>query len=76
MTTYRFTEVKRRVTKVLPCPQCRRAVRRSTTITHTINPFNRDSHGLPKTYAAVRAEVDAEAEAWKRTAVLCAGCAE
>lgn len=75
MTTYRFTEVSVRAQKVLPCPSCSRQVRRSTTITHTINPFNRNSDGLPKSYAEVRADVDALAAAWKSLPVLCGACA-
>lgn len=75
MTTYRFTEVKVRATKVLPCPRCARAVRRSTTITHTINPFNKNVDGTVKTYAEVRADVDREVATWKAEPVICGACA-
>jgi uncharacterized metal-binding protein YceD (DUF177 family) len=76
VTTHRFTEVKVRASKVLPCSRCARSVRRSTTITHTINPFNKNADGTVKTYTEVRADVDREAATWKAEPVVCAGCAD
>jgi hypothetical protein len=47
------------------CPVCQRPVRRSHTFEQTINPFNRRSDGMTKTALEVRADVVAEAAAYK-----------
>lgn len=63
--TITYDEVKSKATARGPCPICGKTNTRSTTCTETINPFNRNADGEPKTPAEVRASVDAKARAWK-----------
>lgn len=74
MTTHRFDVVRHRGTKNLPCPSCGKKVRRSTTVEHTVNPFNRNDSGAVKTHVEVRADAIAEVDAWRAESVLCAAC--
>lgn len=46
------------------CPVCGKQTTRRRTFEHTINPFNKNAEGQPKTYDEVRAAVNAEADAW------------
>lgn len=47
------------------CPVCGKNTTRRKTFEHTINPFNKNADGQPKTYDEVRAAVNAEANAWR-----------
>ena len=78
MAVYRFQEVtqKRKVKVVCQC--CKKPLTRTLSVTHTINPFNRNSDGRPKSYEEVSADVNAalallEAEI-KRDGVTCRNC--
>lgn len=64
MTRYVFEPVMTRRSISGKCPNCGKRVTRSRTFEHTINPFNRNADGAPKTYSEVRADVVAEADAW------------
>lgn len=76
MPTYRFQEIKHPVTKSVPCRAgCGKTVRRSTTLSQTVNPFNKNADGQPKTEQEIRAELKAEAEAWQPTNDIHAECA-
>lgn len=64
MTTYRFEEIAHPVVKSVPCRTCGKPVRRSTTFSQTVNPFNKDADGNPKTAELIRAELREQAEKW------------
>ena len=66
-----FDETKVPATKNLPCPTCRRKVRRSTTFTGTSNPFTTPPYRSP---AQIRAYLKPEVEAWQATPVTCKKC--
>jgi hypothetical protein len=75
MTTTTFDKVQRRFTKKGKCPACGRQATRSTTIWHTINPFNRDPNtGAPRTREQVRTEVAREGYLWIAEPVYHKGC--
>ncbi len=64
MTTYNFQGVRARRQHTGKCPNCGKTVRRSRTFEHTINPFNKNADGEMKSFDEVRADVNAEADAW------------
>lgn len=78
MTVYRFQEVKRRRKVKVVCRCCMKPLVRTLSVSHTINPFNKNADGIPKGYEEVSADVTAalgllEAEI-KRDGVTCRNC--
>lgn len=65
MPTYRFAEVPVYAEKSVPCTVCGKKVRRQKKFAQTLNPFNKDAQGRPKTSGQIRVELRAEADAWK-----------
>lgn len=53
---------------------CGRLRNRQRTFWQTLNPFNRNADGVPKTMVEIEAELGVEAAAWKREPPVCAGC--
>ena len=74
MPTYRFQEVKLRGAKSGKCSVCGKRRQRSTTFSQTINPFNKNADGVPKTREEILAELNEEARLWKATPLVCASC--
>lgn len=62
--TYIYDVVKWGATRTAECPTCGKKTRRSYTFTQTVNPFNKNDDGEPKTYHEVEQSVRADAEAW------------
>lgn len=60
----KFQEVSLRATKSGKC-RCGKYLRRSKTFTNTINPFNKNNDGLPKSYNEVYADVERLVEDWQ-----------
>lgn len=69
MTSYtvRYEEVKARATRKGRCPTCGKRSVRTCTFTNTVNPFNTNPDGLPKTYAEVVRHVEQMAADWAPT---------
>lgn len=76
MARQTFNEVAVTASKNLPCPVCGKKVRRQKRIWKTVNPFNRNANGVPKTRDEVYADVLAEAEVWKAVPEMHWMCAE
>lgn len=78
MPTYRYDPILVPVTKTVPCRTlgCKKKVRRSTTFSQTISPFNTNTDGTTKTPAQALAELRAEADAWHPRNDICPRCAE
>jgi hypothetical protein len=75
MTTYTFEQVRYPATKNLPCPGCGKKLRRSTTFTMTINPFNVDPvSGEPRSRMQIVAALREKASGWLIAPVWCSGC--
>lgn len=74
--TVRFQPVKRRAGKNLPCPDCGKKVKRQTTFEQTINPWNKNAEGEPKSGMEIMAELDVEAKKWQAEPVRCKACRE
>lgn len=71
--TVKFQEVKRWGKKVGKCDCGKRRVRQ-TTICHTINPFNKNNDGQPKSFYEVLADVENELSQWKAEPIFCGDC--
>lgn len=64
MPTYKFEEVTHPVTKRVPCRVCGVKLGRSTILSQTINPFNKNADGTQKTREQIRVELKKKAERW------------
>lgn len=65
MTVYRFEEVRRTAKKRVPCEGCGKKLNRQTTFSQTINPFNKNADGDPKSYREIWDELGAECREWE-----------
>lgn len=76
MTTYRFEEIKRQAKKRVPCETCGKKVTRQRTFSQTVNPFNKNADGDPKTEREISEELTAECHEWeaKQGGELCGAC--
>jgi hypothetical protein len=74
VTTYKFEEVTRPVTKRVNCRVCGKTITRSTTLSQTISPFNKGADGQPKTREQIRAELREQAETWQPRNDIHADC--
>ena len=72
--SYTFDEVKRKVAKTGKC-SCGKRLSRSTTFSQTVNPYNKNKDGFPKTRAEIYMELHQEAEEWQPVFV-CSKCEE
>lgn len=64
MPTYTFQPVTAYRERTGKCPVCGKSVKRSKKFQCTINPFNLNERGVPRSYAEVRDQVDAKASEW------------
>lgn len=76
MTRYVFQTVKRKHTTRGMCVSCGRKCQRTDTAENTINPFNRNAAGMPKTRDEVALDVAAELEQLRLRPLFCAECKE
>lgn len=74
MTTYNFPEVTKRGKKSGKCVVCNKRTTRSITVTHTVNPFNKNADGVPKSYEEVLADVTAKRDKWLAEPVMHEAC--
>lgn len=63
-----FPVVRVRQKRAGYCPVCGKLANRSKVFEQTVNPWNRNENGSPKTTREVAAAVIAEADAWVPTA--------
>jgi hypothetical protein len=64
VTRHNFQAVKRFATKEGFCPVCNKRSRKTRTFENTVNPFNRNEIGAPKSYQEVEADVTSLAVNW------------
>lgn len=74
MPTYTFERVTRPVTKTVPCRDCGKKLKRSTTLEQTISPFNKNGDGTAKTRDQIAAELREEAATWHPRNDICPTC--
>lgn len=63
--TVTYDQVKARATRSGYCPVCKRRTKRTQAFVQTVNPFNLNADGNPKTYEEVQREVNREAREWE-----------
>jgi len=61
---YVFEKVKYRGTAYFVCPVCGKRFRRDRTFTATVNPWNVNPDGSPRTAGDIRLGLRLQAEAW------------
>lgn len=75
-----FQQVTRKDRIKVQCRVCKRSLSRVLSVTHTVNPFNKDANGLVKSRAQVCSDVsDALRELTAKTktdGIVCRGCHE
>lgn len=64
--TTRFEVVEQYHEKNLPCPGCGKRVKRRRTFEATINPWNVNADGHPKTRHEIHDDLREQALAWKQ----------
>lgn len=76
MTVYRFQDVKRTAKRRLPCHECGKKISRQTTFMQTINPFNKNAEGYPKSYREIWDELGVKCREWEadNKGHLCTPC--
>jgi hypothetical protein len=74
--TIRFERVPMTVSKTVKCASCGKRLRRQRTFEQTINPWNRNAQGLPRTYEEILAALREKAAGWKLAPETCWACPE
>lgn len=64
MPTYRFEKISTSRKKTWKDPVTGKRRSKTMTFWQTQNPFNKNADGTPKSYDQIRAEIEAEADAW------------
>jgi len=62
--TVRYEEVEAVREQRGKCPTCGKWVVRKHSVINTVNPFNKNADGYPKTHREVREAVEAKANEW------------
>ena len=62
-----FEIVQLRSRKKVRCLVCHKPLARARTFWQSINPYNRDDDGYPKTREQIWDELQSQAAAWKQT---------
>jgi hypothetical protein len=76
MPTYTFEKVEHPAQKNTKCIGCGKRLRRRTTLYQTLNPFNKNAQGQPKSRQEIYAELEAKAERWLTAPEWCEPCGE
>lgn len=63
--TTTFETIRRSVTKARRCTACNKVKKQSATFTQTLNPYNVNSLGVPKTRYEIERELDQKCQSWE-----------
>ena len=74
MSTHVFASISRRAVRTGECRVCHKKGRRATTITNTVNPFNKNPDGTVRTRVDVYRHVAELAAEWSALPFVHAGC--
>lgn len=69
-----FELVKLYATKSGRCPKCGKRAIRTTTFSQTLNPFNKNTEGRPKTRKEIWEDLENERNTWMKLPVYHARC--
>lgn len=72
--TTTFEEVSLRGEKTVKCGGCGKRLVRRTTLTNTINPWNLNKQGKPKTREEILVKLRKEREDWIKEKEFCKHC--
>jgi hypothetical protein len=70
----KFAEIGMTYESNFVCNSCGKRRSRSKKFYQTLNPFNRDKDGNPKTPEQIRCEVNMEADDWLKKTKTCRTC--
>lgn len=73
---HRFSEVAISAEKQVSCTKCKKRLKRRKRFYQTLNPFNKNKAGYPKSREEIFAELNKEAAIWKVTPETCQACQE
>jgi uncharacterized C2H2 Zn-finger protein len=71
---YTFEVVKWQASKTVKCPSCKKMLRRSKTFEQTLNPFNKNAAGVPKSRTEILMELKDGAAVWTAKQEHCQAC--
>jgi len=74
MTRYVFDAIQTSRTKKGVCVKCGKRRQKTKRFTETINPFNKNANGTPKTRDQVQESVIEKARVWMSEPLVCTGC--
>ena len=74
MSKVSFDEIVLRVRRNGKCGRCGKRTRRTRKFWQTMNPFNRNADGLPKTRIEILKELDAAVKVAAHEVLLCSEC--
>lgn len=74
MTRYVFEVVTHRASKRVPCATCGKKVARSRTFDETLNPWNVNENGEPKSHAEIVVSLRQKATVWVTAPDFCTAC--
>jgi hypothetical protein len=72
--TVRFERIPMTVSKSVKCTGCGRRLRRQRTFGQTLNPWNRNAQGQPKTRQEILTALREQAGKWKQQPETCTAC--
>lgn len=70
----RFQEVRATRSKSGTCAVCGKTARRQTAFFQTLNPFNKNADGYPKTRYEIMLELNVRLDEWEKLPVKHAAC--
>jgi len=75
--TIRFEPITWQVRKTVKCAAgCGKSVKRQRTFQQTLNPYNRNAEGQPKTRQEIGVALRAEGDEWQQKPETCTACQE
>lgn len=74
MPTYTFQKVELYGEKTVKCSECGKRLRRRTTFFQTLNPYNKNADGQPKSRDEIYAELRVKREQWNKAPEQCQPC--
>ena len=74
MTRVSFDEVRVTGHRAGTCVVCQKKRLRTMHFWQTINPYNRNADGYPKSREEILAEVRRERDAWEKSPLVCKSC--
>jgi hypothetical protein len=80
MITMRFEQVTRKRTVRLKCKSCGKTRTRTVSVTHTVNPFNKNEDGsirsTQEVWQCVGVELESEVKKLLADGIVCNSCEE